>query len=391
MEKPYFIIPLAGFGLRFSDNGFDIPKQLLKLDNHNCIEKSLDAISNLREFHVIAFVRDPEVLEAMNNILKSRCDEFTVIKGYKTSSPMHTLSEILDKVVLNDNANIYIYTLDVDVKNKIKLNQNISDPHTYVFKANSPSYSYVKLNDQGNVIQVAEKHVISDLANLGLYCFGNVANLKIYLPKVLEKFSVNQADANIIDLYSEMILAGFNVRTKLLNNVYIFGTPDEYFFCKNNIYKYFNLKTVYLISDHSGYKMKEKFNNFFKKNNFEVIDLGCFDERDCDYSDYVEKVNQCRNDKPGFVFGSCRTGQGINSSMNKILYGFSALVYSEESFMYAISHNASVNFSFPEKLWLDKSLDFIPPILDNFDFEGGRHQNRIIKTLNYQNGKKQKN
>lgn len=388
MTRPYFIIPLAGFGLRFSENGFDIPKQLLKLDDDNCIEKSLDAISNLKDFHVIAFVRDPEVFEAMNEILKLRCNEYTLIEGYQTPSPMHTISEIIHKVPLNEDSNIYIYTLDVDVKSKIELDQIPSDPHTYVFKANSPSYSYSKVNDEGKVIQVAEKHVISELANLGLYSFGKVSILKKFLPNVLKKFSSNQADANIVDLYSEMISTGIKIETRLVNNVYIFGTPKEYFFCKKNIYRYLNLKVIYLISDHSGYKMKEKFNLFFKNNNYEVIDLGCFDESDCDYSDFVEKANQHKIDKPGFVFGSCRTGQGINCSMNKVFSEFSALVYSEESFEYAITHNACANYSFPQKIWIDKSLDFILPILANFDFEGGRHQNRIIKTLNYQNEKK---
>ena len=87
--KPILIFPLAGLGVRFSDQGYTTPKQLLKVDgNYSCLEKTILSIKNIHDFNVIAYVRDPIVSKHLNDILSKITTKFHIIDGKKTKSPI---------------------------------------------------------------------------------------------------------------------------------------------------------------------------------------------------------------------------------------------------------------------------------------------------------------
>ena len=53
--KPLLVFPLAGLGVRFTEQGITTPKQLLKVDaDISCLEKTILSIKNINDFNIIS-------------------------------------------------------------------------------------------------------------------------------------------------------------------------------------------------------------------------------------------------------------------------------------------------------------------------------------------------
>lgn len=78
-------------------------------------------------------------------------------------------------------------------------------------------------------------------------------------------------------------------------------------------------KTIYLGSDHAGYKLKEKIKKWLEKNKIKHEDLGNlkFDKND-DYPDYAKKVAKrvVKEKTKGILF--CGSAQGMCIAANKV-------------------------------------------------------------------------
>ncbi|MDG1720619.1 MAG: hypothetical protein P8I31_05140, partial [Bacteroidia bacterium] len=102
------------------------------------------------------------------------------------------------------------------MKKSIQKNSGYID----VFSSNSHDYSYV-ISERGNVLQVAEKVLISEIASSGLYGFKDIDTyLKYYNP------------GYIINMFSSMISDGFSVVHGDVHDekdTIVLGTPKEYF------------------------------------------------------------------------------------------------------------------------------------------------------------------
>ena len=235
------------------------------------------------------------------------------------------------------------------------------------------------LNESGNVIKTAEKKVISDQACVGIYYFKSG---KIFCDNAREMIDRDLRTNNefyISPLYNLLIEKDLVVNTKPVEKMHIFGTPREFEFYKNNVVKKLGVKPIALCSDHSGRKTKEKFKAILNKKRIDFIDYGTTLNKDCDYKYFIEQAVTGKQDGVcDFIFGFCRTGQGVNMCANKFEGVRSALIYDVYSAEMSIRHNCANFFSFPERLYDNER--FIETVLDtllNNSFDGGRHQNRI--------------
>lgn len=383
--KPLLVFPLAGLGVRFTEQGITTPKQLLKVDaDISCLEKTILSIKNINDFNIISYVRDPQVYEHLESILKKLNTNYHLIKGEGTKSPIETIYRILDSghSFIDDEVDVYVHTLDIDVPDNFHLNTDYPIS-TYTFKANSTNYSYVEVTGE-HVINIAPQNTVGEFANAGIYGFGKVGLLMSYCIKSLELSNLISGEIPLVDIYKLYIADKIKIKAILLSGIYIFGTPSEFSFCKKFIYSKNGLKKCYLFSDHSGIPTRKKIKEILDNKGFITEDLGTFDmDNDSDYPDFAIKAHESSIKEHGYIFSSCSTGQGVNMILNKFPNTLSALVYSEYAMRMSIEHNCANAFSFPNSIWEGKSLNFITKEITNTLFRGGRHQNRLIKLLEY--------
>ena len=233
------IFTMAGNYQRFRDEGFNIPKYLLPWGNSNVLSKIITELTvNFKYENIIllANIKDHAYFPHIKSIMKfhgvaqenliglgeTSGQAETALFGvnyleerYKSNSPL--LIHNIDTILLNRD----IYNIE-----KALL---LSNGYVDVFHANSKEYSYVITNSSDEVIEIAEKIVISDNATSGLYGFKN--------PQIFKKnYStdtqyISQILSNIMKEKKSSIKIGKLYQEK---ETIVLGTPHEYI---NSAYK----------------------------------------------------------------------------------------------------------------------------------------------------------
>ncbi len=140
------------------------------------------------------------------------------------------------------------------------------------------------------------------------------------------------------------------------------------------------LKTIFLASDHGGYKLKELVKVFLIKNNYTIEDLGCFSLDAVDYPDYAKILSdklKTYSNSQGISF--CGTGIGISMAANRFTHIRAALCTSIEMASKSRKHNNANVLALGGRVLEDNlAIDIVNEFL-NTDFEAGRHSIRVDK------------
>ena len=139
-------------------------------------------------------------------------------------------------------------------------------------------------------------------------------------------------------------------------------------------------KTLVLASDHAGYDLKENIKTYLESNNFNIKDLGPFNEDSVDYPDYGNILGKfILENKNSIGIAICGSGIGISIALNRMLGIRAALCSNEEIAKLSRNHNdANVLVLAGRFMNLKKSSSIIDVFLKE-SFEGGRHERRVNK------------
>jgi ribose 5-phosphate isomerase B len=132
-------------------------------------------------------------------------------------------------------------------------------------------------------------------------------------------------------------------------------------------------------SDHAGFELKEQVIAYLKSKNINVSDKGCYSSERADYPDFGHAVanDVLTNHILGIVI--CGSGNGINMSVNKHKGIRGALCWNSEIAALARQHNDANVMALPARYI---SIEEAKKCVDAFTtekFEGGRHQDRVLK------------
>ena len=262
MKKFNLLIPMAGRGQRFIDEGYKVPKQLLYVKDKQLIDISLSSIKTT-ECNLIFVVRDDQVTNfQIDKVLQNKYGDDVKIVVTDGLTDGTVCSCLLAEEHIDNNIPLIIHTLDVQffpILNPSELFSHDDDGALLTFKSNSPNYSYISIDEQGKAIKTAEKKVISSNACVGIYAFTRGSDFCKFARKMVELELRTNGEFYISPLYNLLIEDGLQIKTSQVDKMHIFGTPKEFEFYKNNVIKILGEKPIALCSDHSGYDAKEKF------------------------------------------------------------------------------------------------------------------------------------
>ena len=282
---------------------------------------------------------------------------------------------------IDNDAPLIIHTLDIEFRpvfNPHVMTEMDADGLILTFKSNSANYSYAKVGDNGFVTETAEKKAISNNACVGIYGFKKGSDFCKYARDMIRRDLRTKNEFYISPLYNLLIEDNKQIKTRSVDKMHVFGTPDEYHFYKDNVTRRIGDKPIAICSDHSGFEAKEIFKEVLDKHGLEYIDFGTVLNRDCDYRDYIASAVKSIGERDcDYGFGFCRTGQGVNICANKYKGIRSALIYDNFAMEMAIRHNCANFFSIPAKDADYDVLDKYLEICSSNTFDGGRHQIRI--------------
>ncbi len=137
-------------------------------------------------------------------------------------------------------------------------------------------------------------------------------------------------------------------------------------------------KSIVIASDHAGYNLKEKIKEFLQKENYQVIDVGCFSPESVDYPEYGAKaIEKILNKEVEFGILICGTGLGMSITANRFSGIRATLCHEPYSAKMARLHNnANVLVLGGRIIGEAMAIEVVKTFFET-PFEGGRHQRRI--------------
>ena len=132
-------------------------------------------------------------------------------------------------------------------------------------------------------------------------------------------------------------------------------------------------KKIFIASDHAGYEMKTKLNEYFKS----FIDLGTNSFDSVDYPDFAHKLTSEVLKNVGILV--CGSGMGMSIAANRSKGIRAGLVNNVEVARLVRQHNDANVLVIPGRFMEDEEAKNCVRAFIDTQFEAGRHKKRVEK------------
>ena len=268
------IIPIGGKGERFKNKGYNISKPLIKIFYKEMIFYLLDNLNININDKIFIIYYNLEKYDFEKTILNKHPYINFIRLNKQTNGAsetiMYGLEEIL-KITNNNKCMLFdcdtFYTQDVIDIYKYKTSNAV---FYTINKEINPLFSYIKLDDNKNIIKIIEKVKISDYANTGIYCFENINELYYFSSKVVNNNINFKGETYISCIIDQMIQDNKIFEGIELNDKFVFnlGTPEQLEnYIKNTYLFLFDLDGTLVLTDDIYYNV---WSNILKEYNIEI-------------------------------------------------------------------------------------------------------------------------
>jgi dTDP-glucose pyrophosphorylase len=226
------LIPMAGEGSRFAKEGYTFPKPLIDVNGKPMIQAVVENINFnanyifiVRKEHLIKY---SGLEKTLNNITNNKC----------TIVPVDNLTQgaactaLLAKEYINNDVELLIANSDQIIdynKQNFELlkKMTIVDAIVFCFNAVHPKWSFIKINENSYITEVAEKNPISNIATCGIYWYRKGLDFVKYSEQMIEKNIRVNNEFYIAPVYNELIKDNKKLIPFYVNEMHGIGTPED--------------------------------------------------------------------------------------------------------------------------------------------------------------------
>lgn len=224
------LIPMAGSGSRFAQEGYQLPKPLIDVNGIPMIQQIFNNL-NINANYI--FIVQKEHYEKYNlqtylNLISPGCQ--IVLSGeIRKGAAWDTL---LAKDFINNDRHLIIANSDQLVEwdsCEFMYNMIVSevDGGILTFKANETKWSYAKIDENGLVSEVAEKKVISDNATVGIYYYRHGSDYVKFAEQMITKDIKTNGEYYVCPVFNEAIQSGKKIKIFPVEKMHGIGTPQD--------------------------------------------------------------------------------------------------------------------------------------------------------------------
>jgi NDP-sugar pyrophosphorylase family protein len=224
--KPNIVIPMAGLGSRFAEQGYKLPKPLIDVNGVPMIKAVIDSL-NIDGNYIFIVQKTHSVMYHLTDVLDEFVPGCTIVEiDGQTDGAARTV--LAAKELINNDVPLIISNSDQVVVWDSLVFQSLlaSQGVIALFKADDPKWSYAKI--EGNsVFEVAEKKVISNNASVGIYGFSHGSDFVKYAEQMIDKNIRTNNEFYVCPVYNEAIQDGKIVLPYFVDEMYGIGTPED--------------------------------------------------------------------------------------------------------------------------------------------------------------------
>ena len=231
------VIPMAGEGSRFKEAGFSFPKPLIEINQKPMIQVVIESLGLKGNY--IFLVRkehlDKYNLKNFLNLLVPNCKIVLVDKLTEGAA----CTVLLTKKFIDNDKPLIISNSDQFIEwNSSKTMYNFvnkkADGGILTFNAIHPKWSYAKLDSNENVVEVAEKKVISNNATVGVYYWRFGKDFVKYAEQMIKKNKRVNNEFYVCPVFNEAIKDKKKIKINNVESMWGLGTPEDLdYFMKN--------------------------------------------------------------------------------------------------------------------------------------------------------------
>lgn len=219
------VIPMSGQNLYETSNGFAYPKLLTEVANKTLFEYSQDIFKTVNDEHKIIYVAPAEKLDKLGlksiiNTISDKRGKIVALHGTTKGAVCSCLMAIdeidPDSELIISSADHYIEENLQDVIDNFRA--MTCDAGVLTFHSVHPKWSFILLNESGEVIKAAEKDPISRNAVAGLYYFKKASDFISAAKNLIRKDSSIDGGYYLSSCLNELVLDGKVIKVHQLGN-----------------------------------------------------------------------------------------------------------------------------------------------------------------------------
>lgn len=232
------VIPMAGRGSRFVEEGYKEPKFLLKIDEKTLLELSIESLP-IKSANKLIFIllEEHENQWDVSSFIKSKYNnlklEFIFLKDVTRGQSETVLAA---ESLIDNEDQLIVYNIDTFFYSKtLKANILAKDCDGYIgaFEDNKDKWSFAKTNEDGWVIKTAEKVPISNNALTGMYHFAAGKDFVRVAKNAINRDNRVKNEFYIAPLYNQLIEEGKKFKLDIVADFVALGTPQDFEYAKS--------------------------------------------------------------------------------------------------------------------------------------------------------------
>src|ERR1700722_812258 len=224
------IIPMAGAGSRFQQAGYKLPKPLIDVDGKPMIQRVVENLNINGKYIFIVKQEhcDQYYVDVMLKMFIPNC-EVVKVSGPQGGAAKSVLEA---KQLFNNLDHMIIANSDQMVEWNscdfmYKMISKNADGGILVFNNTNPKWSFAKIDEFGNVIEVAEKKPISDIATVGIYYYKRGSDFVKYAEQMIDKNIKVNNEFYVCPVFNEFIIDNKKIEIFYTEKMIGLGTPED--------------------------------------------------------------------------------------------------------------------------------------------------------------------
>jgi len=226
------VITMAGNGTRFEKQGIDHKeKWQLEIKDKTMFEW---AMSSLEDFFDEKFIFVAQEDHKAEDFIREKCEKLGIenwnLIEVSEKTDGQATTALLAEEEMEEEEEFAVYNIDTYVEEgEIQRDEIDSDGCIPVFEAEGEKWSFIKTDENGKVIDVAEKKRISSLATLGFYQFGSLRDFKEAYNEMREEVKEEYGEVYIAPLYNWFIENDRELSIQKVDKdkIHVLGTPED--------------------------------------------------------------------------------------------------------------------------------------------------------------------